>query len=315
MSAPRVIAQGRFVLSRGFTTSRAAGSIFRVVSTTLPQRQFSSNVRFQQETIQTPATGPEVPLTATRSVSPGNNARSIAITKLPKRVVKNDVEKLLRSAGFDVKRIQLRVDRFTFFSDSSCFIELRSEEQAQKAMQTLNGQQLHGTSLVVRPIKESFYWDQGFKKDARFFFHDERTPSQAIQPLLEGRRYALQVENPGWMSQEGSGKSANTTRREIIEKYFKPFGVEVIGALNPIWRHQKKDHSFLAHIDFASKEGAEQAVEALNDTEIEGKRVYLQLSTVNPSRAKQIGAVDQGVLAQLQESGFIDQSSAQKTTA
>ncbi|KZM22014.1 uncharacterized protein EKO05_0007289 [Ascochyta rabiei] len=315
MSAPKVIAQGRFVLSRGFTTSRATSSILRAVSTTLPRRQLSSSVQFQQETVQTPATGPEVPLTATRNVSSGNNARSIAITKLPKRVVKADIEQLLRSAGVDVKRIQFRVDRFTFFSDSSCFIELGSKEQVQKATEALNGQQLHGTSLVVRPIKEDFYWDQGFKKDNRFFFHDEQTPSQAIQPLLQGRRYALQVENPGWINQQGSSKSANTTRREIVEKYFGPFGVEVIGALNPIWRHQKKEYPFLAHIDFASKEGAEQAAEALNDTEIEGKRVYLQRCTVNSSRAKQIGNVDQGVLAQLQESGFVEKSSAENVGA
>lgn len=103
MSVPRVFSQGRLALSRGFATRapRATGSILRTVGTTLSQRQFSSNVRLQQETIQTPANGAEVPLTATRKASPEINARSIAITKLPKRVVKADIEKFLSSVGID----------------------------------------------------------------------------------------------------------------------------------------------------------------------------------------------------------------------
>ncbi|KAF1358790.1 hypothetical protein EJ07DRAFT_123045, partial [Lizonia empirigonia] len=246
-----------------------------------------------------------------------NNAHSIAITKLPKRIVKAEIGQLLHSVGVDVKRIQLRVDRFTFFSDSSCFIELGSAEQRTKAIKALNGKTLQGTSVVVRPVKDDFHWDQGFRKDCAYFFLDKQTTSQAIQPLLQGRRYALQVENPGWLSQEGSGKSHNITRREIIQKHIGPFGIEVVGSLNPVWRIQKKDKTFLAHIDFESKEGAEKAVEALDGTEIEGKRVYLLPCTVNSTRAKQIGDVDQGVLAQLQESGLISdtESSAEKATA
>ena len=172
-------------------------------------------------------------------------------------------------------------------------------------MQKLDGTKLQGSSVAVRPVKDDFYWDQGFKKNSTFFFHDEQTPSQAIEPLLQGRRYVLQVESPGWMNQKGSGKSINATRREIIEKHIGPFGIEVVGSLNPVWRQQKRDQSFLAHIDFASKEGAEQAVAALDSKEIEGKRVYLLPCTVNSTRAKQIGNVDQGVLAQVQDSGLI----------
>lgn len=157
---------------------------------------------------------------------------------------------------------------------------------------------------MVRPVKSSFYWEQGFKKDQRFFFHDENTPSQAIQPLIEGRRYVLHVESPGWVK-KGSDKSVNTIIREIIKKHFEPFGLEVIGALNPAWRDYKKDRMFLTHIDFASKEGAEQAVEALDEKKVEGKQIWLKPCTFNPKRTEQIGNVDKGVLAQLHESGFI----------
>lgn len=202
--------------------------------------------------------------------------------------------------------MQLRVDRFTFRTDRVSFIELASEEQAKKAIQVLNGQQLHGKALVVRPVGDTFYWDQGFKKENRMFYHDENTPTQAIQGLLQGRRYMIQVENPGWPTENDSGKSFNVARREIIDKHFGPFGVEAVGALNPVWRQSRKsDRSFLTYIEFASKEGAEQAAEALNDKVIEGKRIWLTPCTLNPTMAKQVAKVDKSVLAQLQQNGFL----------
>jgi hypothetical protein len=102
MSVPRVILQSRSVLLRGFTTTRATGSILRTVSTALPRRDFSSTVRVQEEVIQTPATGPEVPLTATREATTGRLDRAIAIKRIHPRTVKADVEELLRGAGLDV---------------------------------------------------------------------------------------------------------------------------------------------------------------------------------------------------------------------
>lgn len=177
-----------------------------------------------------------------------------------------------------------------------------------QAVQKLDDKLLKGSSVVVRPLNKDFYWDQGFKKDKAFFFLDENTPSQAIQPLLQGRRIVLQVEGSGWQSQEGSGKSVNVTRREIIEKHIGPFGIEVIGSLNPIWRQKGRDRTFLANIDFASKEGAEQAIKAFHGKEVEGKRVYLIPSTLNSTRAKQMGDVDQGVLEQVRDRGLIEDS-------
>jgi hypothetical protein len=100
MSIPRVFSQGRAILSRGFNTSLATSSVSR---TAFLQRQFSSGVRFNQEVIETPAKGPEVPLAASQNGSSGNNAsRSIAIMKVPKRAVKADIEELLQNAGFDM---------------------------------------------------------------------------------------------------------------------------------------------------------------------------------------------------------------------
>lgn len=202
------------------------------------------------------------------------------------------------------------MDRFTFFSSGSCFIELGNEEQKKKAIKTLDGQLLHGAPVNVSPLNDTFSWLDGSKKDTRWFVDEKKAAFKAIQPLLEKRRYALIVETPVWVSREGSGRSVTATRRDIIERNIGPFGVEAIGALNPAWRHLKRDRSLLAHIDFVSKEGADQAVEALHGKEIEGRRVWLEPYSGSPRNAKQIGNVDQSILTQLQEGGFIQSNSS-----
>lgn len=175
----------------------------------------------------------------------------------------------------------------------------------QKVIQALDRQKFHGRTLKATPLSSEFYWDSGFKSDQRFFYYDATTPSQAIQGLLEGRRYGLWVENPGWAPKE-QGKSINATRRDIISKIFEPFNVEAYGAMNPAWKKDKRgDNTFLTHIEFSTKEDAQRAVNALNGTIIEGRRVELKEHIVSPKRAEQIGRVDKGVLAQLQEAGFL----------
>ncbi|KAF1926146.1 uncharacterized protein M421DRAFT_423136 [Didymella exigua CBS 183.55] len=306
MSVARVISQSRTALSRGFTTRRAAGSLLHFVSTAAPQLQFSSSARIQEEVVQAPATGREAPLTAICNATPGNNAHSIAVTKMAWNTVPADVEQLLRNAGCPIKKLQMRIERFTFQSDTSAFIELGSKEQVDKAVKALNNQKVNGRTLKVTPMSDTFYWDSGFKKHQRFFYYDATTPSQAIQGVLDGRRYRLYVENPGWVPEVDEAMSVNAKRREVINKAFEPFNVEAIGAVHPVWKKDGRGHkTFVTHIEFSTKEDAQRAVDALNDTVVEGKLVELKPFTVIGKRAEHIGRVDKGVLAQLQEAGLL----------
>ena len=99
MSVSRAVLQSRFALSRAFASSRATSSILRLTSTAAPQRQFTLSARFQGEVIQTPATGPEAPLTATRDEGVRNG---IVITKLSRHTTPNEIQQLLRDAGVEV---------------------------------------------------------------------------------------------------------------------------------------------------------------------------------------------------------------------
>jgi hypothetical protein len=99
MSISRAIVQSRFALSKAFASSRATSSLLRPTSTAAPQRQFTSSAWFQEEVIQTPATGSEVPLTATRDEATVNG---VAITKLNRNTSPAEIQQLLRDAGVEV---------------------------------------------------------------------------------------------------------------------------------------------------------------------------------------------------------------------
>lgn len=73
-----------------------------------------------------------------------------------------------------------------------------------------------------------------------------------------------------------------------------------------MWKvDSRNDTILLTHVEFSTKEDAQRAVDALNNTVIEGRRVELKPHLVTAVRAEQTGRVDKGVLAQLQEAGLL----------
>lgn len=180
----------------------------------------------------------------------------------------------------------------------------------QKAITALDGLKLgkQPKPLKVFPLADTFVWTPENKKKQRYFLYDTAAPSQAIQALLEGRRYTIFVANPGWTINNGKVESINSQKQEILERAFETFNVEAFGVIHPIWKiDRRSDMTFVTYVDFATKEDAQRAVDALNNKIVEGKRLELRLySSVHPKRAEQIGRVDKGVLAQLQEAGLVN---------
>lgn len=140
----------------------------------------------------------------------------------------------------------------------------------------------------------------------RFFLYGETAASEAIRPLLEGRRYTFHVEKPGWIFNKVADKTMNDQRQEVLDRALEPFNVEARGDMNKIFIHKGASMWFLTCVDFATKEDAQRAVDALHNSVIQGKRVELRpFSVFTAKRVEQIGKVDKGVLAQLQEAGLL----------
>ncbi|KAH7371504.1 hypothetical protein BKA66DRAFT_423885 [Pyrenochaeta sp. MPI-SDFR-AT-0127] len=311
MAAPRVITRTQCLLARGIITARISSSILASTRTAFPRRQFTSSVRVWQNNVGTSAQGHETRVSDSPA-SPNAYERSIALLALPRRAVKSDIEALLRKKGCDVKRIQIRMDRFTFHNEAMCFVELGSEKQAAEAVQQLNGSEFQAKSIVARPMKEDFTWgpriDVSKGYSARRHFYDDGVSSRdAAMPLVEGRRMMLSVQTPGWGTADLNVSGRNKVVLDIIDQYFGKYGIEALGGLHPFYGDKKANPRLLCFIDFKTKQGADLAVAETHDTQIEGRKTWLQLSNPSPWRAHQIGKVDKALLVELQEKGLLPQ--------
>jgi RNA recognition motif-containing protein len=204
--------------------------------------------------------------------------------------------------------MQMRLDRFTLKNSRRCFIELGSEQQAKMAVNELNNAQLLDEEIIVKPLKDDFVWGFVSEKsndlgESRYFDQNTKTVSEAVKPLLESRRMMLSVQTPGW-GEKHSTVGHNKIAWDIIERYLGEYGIEAVGDLQPFFGDMQLVPRMLCFVDFKTKAGADQAVQAIHDTEIEGRKVWLKESVLAPWRAHHIGKVDPSVLATLQEKGL-----------
>jgi RNA recognition motif-containing protein len=200
--------------------------------------------------------------------------------------------------------LQLRLSRFSFQNDARCFVELASEQQAQKAVEVLNNTEFMFSTIIAAPLKADFVWGPlPTESDSQFFYENLTSPAEAIKPLLEGRRRLISVQTPGWLS-EHSSVGHNAHAKKILEEHFGPYGIETISSLQPFHGDKQLRPRMLCFMDFTTKEGAEQAQQAIHDTFIETRKVWVQPSVMAPWRAHQVGRVDPELLAKLQEAGL-----------
>jgi hypothetical protein len=184
---------------------------------------------------------------------------------------------------------------------------LANEQQAQKALRVLHDSEFMHNHIIAMPLKEDFVWGPVLEVDgrrsSRFFYVDRTSPSEALKALLEGRRRLLSVQTPGWTS-EGPFTRHSVHAYQVIDDHFGPYGIEAISTLQPFYGDKQLQPRMLCSLDFTTKEGAEQAEQAIHDTIIEGRKVWVQPTRLAPWRAHQIGRVDPELLARLQEKGI-----------
>lgn len=83
-------------------------------------------------------------------------AKRLFVGRLPYEVTSSQLEELFSQAG-KVESVNVITDRFSGQGKGFAFVEMASDEEAQKAIQTLNGHNLNGRSIVVneaRPQEE-----------------------------------------------------------------------------------------------------------------------------------------------------------------
>lgn len=79
-------------------------------------------------------------------------AKRLFIGSLPYDTTQQQLEELFAQAG-KVESVNVITDRYSGRGKGFAFVEMSSEEEAQKAIQTLNGYSLNGRSIVVNEAR------------------------------------------------------------------------------------------------------------------------------------------------------------------
>lgn len=83
-------------------------------------------------------------------------AKRIFVGNIPYTASDDDLKKIFEEAG-KVESANIITDKFSQKSKGFGFVEMASDEEADKAIKELNGKELEGRALVVneaRPMKE-----------------------------------------------------------------------------------------------------------------------------------------------------------------
>lgn len=79
-------------------------------------------------------------------------AKRLFIGSLPYDTTNQQLEELFAQAG-TVESVNVITDRYSGRGKGFAFVEMATEEEAQKAIQTLNGHNLNGRSIVVNEAR------------------------------------------------------------------------------------------------------------------------------------------------------------------
>lgn len=79
-------------------------------------------------------------------------AKRLFVGGLPYDTTNQQLEELFSQAG-KVESVNVITDRYSGRGKGFAFVEMSSEEEAQKAIQTLNGHNLNGRSIVVNEAR------------------------------------------------------------------------------------------------------------------------------------------------------------------
>jgi hypothetical protein len=201
----------------------------------------------------------------------------------------------------------MNMDRFRFEGDTYASVELTDEQQVQKAIQELSGNESIGNKVYLRALNPEFDWDNfhtAVRKYSYFVRADESGTKQATQPLIEGRRVRISTKSPAWGSKGDSPAQRREAGMKVLERTFDRFGIESISKITPQFGERTFHPKFFCHIDFTTKQGADEAIGAMNDVEVEGVLVWAKPSEVDAVKAFHIGRMNKGLLAELQEKGL-----------
>ncbi|OOQ87658.1 putative ribonucleoprotein [Penicillium brasilianum] len=204
--------------------------------------------------------GPHVP----QAISEG---RRLYVGNMPYTAKTEDVEALFTAAEFPIERIDIAVDPFTGRNPSYCFVDLQTKEHAERAMVELDGRDMLGRPVKIKP---------GVAKSAERAAEQPRTPF-AMSRWRE-RPEGSPTSSPTSFAKVNHDSSQRVyvgglprlTEPESVQSnmrtFFQGYNVENVSKVftpHPAKRFEPGDHYYL-FVDLSSVEEAQRAMDTLN---------------------------------------------------
>ncbi|BDD59272.1 hypothetical protein MAP00_004491 [Monascus purpureus] len=200
-----------------------------------------------------------------------SEGRRLYVGNMPYTAKLEDVQALFTAEGYKIERVDIAIDPFTGRNPSYCFVELETKEQADQAMAQLNGRDLLGRPVRVKPglVKSSGERSQRTESSPR---------SDKTSPATFDRWQRNTAPSPSKGDSDQSRRvyvgglprlSDPETINSNITNFFKGLNVEHVSKLftpHPAKRFEPGDHYYL-FVDFASVEDAQTALNTMNGLE------------------------------------------------
>ncbi|KAL8644853.1 MAG: hypothetical protein Q9226_007564 [Calogaya cf. arnoldii] len=216
--------------------------------------------------------------------------RRLYVGNLPYMAKTKDIEDLFSRQNYLIAHINMSIDSFTGRNPSYCFVELTTEQQADTAMQQLNGQSLLGRPVKIGPgvaASRKRKANTNQSRDGRYpekpvFQRWTRTESDASEHFdygTQGRRVWV-----GGLPKMGTHGAVNAGVREL----FAGFKIEavskvVIPTTMALGHPEAWDHRYL-FVDFPSAEEARRAVKATDGRYAWGVKLRVRMAKGDYSR-------------------------------
>ncbi|KAL4892404.1 hypothetical protein BDV59DRAFT_179844 [Aspergillus ambiguus] len=204
-----------------------------------------------------------------------SEGRRLYVGNMPYTAKSEDVQALFSAAEFPIERIDIAIDPFTGRNPSYCFVDLGSKELAERAMNELDGRDILGRPVKIRPgvVKSSAERSQQ-RSDAS----PRSTTKNSPLAFDRWRRDDIPVSSPSKANSDPSRRLyvgglpkviEQETLHQKISDFFKGYNIENISkqfSPHPAKRFEPGDHYYL-FVDFNSVEDAQAAMDALNGKE------------------------------------------------
>jgi RNA recognition motif-containing protein len=226
------------------------------------------------------------PIKATDALAEG---RRIYVGNLIYAARTEDIYNLFGSHNYTIARLDMSVDPFTSRNPSYCFVELNTADEAERAMGELNGIELLGRPVKIKPCTAP--------RRGRSDGNDRKL--DRYSQANEAREHWKPAEESAWRVRvDGLPRPKSQYHSEqVVARLFEGFDVTAIskvGFYEP--SAHEKTKNYWAYVDFGNEDEAMRALRECNGMWFEGCRPSVVLA-----RQKVSWKVDQR--AQLEVNG------------